>query len=109
MIIMIMIILTIIMIIISNTNNCRKGTTGVSTKWGHCIFLKCFSTGTFWALPLTDFYLPKSARAYFFPNSSRFIMYVCIYIYIHTHTYTLTYTYVYIHIYIYILPLLRPH
>ena len=29
----------------------------------------CFLTGTFWVLPLIYFYLPKSARAYLFPQS----------------------------------------
>ena len=31
--------------------------------------LSCFLTGTFWVLPLTYFYIPKSARAYLFPQS----------------------------------------
>ena len=30
-------------------------------------------TGTFWVLPLTCFYISKSARAYLFPNLSKFI------------------------------------
>ena len=32
-----------------------------------------FDTGTFWVFPLTYFYIPKSARAYLFPNLSKFI------------------------------------
>ena len=32
-----------------------------------------FLTGTFWSLPLTYFCLPKSARAYRFPNPSKLI------------------------------------
>ena len=36
----------------------------------------CFLTGTFWVLPLTCFYLPKSARAYLFPQSVK-IHYFC--------------------------------
>ena len=30
--------------------------------------VKLFDRGTCWVLPLTSFYLPKSARAYFFPQ-----------------------------------------
>ena len=32
-----------------------------------------FDRGTFWALPLTYLYLPKSARVYLSPNLSKFI------------------------------------
>ena len=35
--------------------------------------IPCFLTGTFWVLPLTYFYLPKSASAHLFPNLSKFI------------------------------------
>ena len=34
--------------------------------------ISCFLTGTFWALPLTYFYIPKSARAYVFSQSVTF-------------------------------------
>ena len=49
----------------------RKGTNGVSTNGvtANCMFL--FDRGTFWVLPLTYFYLPKSARAYLFPRSAK--------------------------------------
>ena len=52
----------------------RKGTNGVSTN-SHC---RChvFDRGTFGVLPLTYLYLPKSARAYLFPQSVR-INYFC--------------------------------
>ena len=43
----------------------RKGTTGVSTNGVAASFM-FFDTGTFWVLPLTYFYVPKSARVYFF-------------------------------------------
>ena len=46
----------------------RKGTNGVSTNWVTAIFM-FFDRGTFRALPLLYFYLPKSARAYLFPQS----------------------------------------
>ena len=46
----------------------RKGTNGVSTNGVTAIF-KFFDRGTFWVLPLTYLYLPKSARAYLFPQS----------------------------------------
>ena len=46
----------------------RKGTNGVSTNGVTANFM-LFDRGTFWVLPLTDFYLPKSARAYLFPQS----------------------------------------
>ena len=45
----------------------RKGTNGVSTNGVTANFM--FLTETFWLLPLTYFYLPKSARAYLFPQS----------------------------------------
>ena len=35
-----------------------------------------FDRGTFWQLPLTYFYLPKSARAYLFPQSVK-VYYFC--------------------------------
>ena len=40
----------------------RKGTNGVSTN-GVAANCMLFDGGTFWALPLTCFYFPKSARA----------------------------------------------
>ena len=48
------------------------GTNGVSTHGvtAHFMFLV---RGTFWVLPLTYFYLPKSARAYLFPQSVKII------------------------------------
>ena len=45
----------------------RKGTNGVSTN-GVTANLMFFDRGTFWVVPLTYFYLPKSARAYLFPQ-----------------------------------------
>ena len=48
--------------------NIRKGTNGVSTNGVTANFM-FFDRGTFWVLPLTYFYLPKSARAYLFPQS----------------------------------------
>ena len=46
----------------------QKGTNGVSTTGVTTIFI-FFETGTLWVLPLTYFDLPKSARAYLFPQS----------------------------------------
>ena len=54
----------------------RKGTNGVSTN-GVTANLISFDRGTFWVLPLTYFYLPKSARAYLFPQSARNKHYFC--------------------------------
>ena len=48
--------------------NTRKGTHGVSTN-GVTAFFLFFGIGTFWVLPLTYFYLPKSASAYLFLQS----------------------------------------
>ena len=53
----------------------RKGTNGVNTN-GVSAILMLFDRGTFWALPLTCFCLPKSARAYLFPQSIK-IHYFC--------------------------------
>ena len=53
----------------------RKGTNGVSTNGVTANFL-FFDRGTFWVLPLTYFYLPKSARAYLFSQSVE-IHYFC--------------------------------
>ena len=67
----------------SNANNdnndkfTRKGTTGVSTN-GVTANLMFFDRGTFWVLPLMYFYLPKSARAYLFPQPICQIRYSCI-------------------------------
>ena len=47
----------------------RKGTDGVSTNGVTARFM-IFGRGTFRALSLTYFYIPKSARAYLFPQSS---------------------------------------
>ena len=44
----------------------RKGTNGVRTNGVTANFSFC-CRGTFWVLPLTYLYLPKSARAYLFP------------------------------------------
>ena len=43
----------------------RKGTNVVGTN-GVTANLMLLDRGTFWALPLNYFYLPKSARAYLF-------------------------------------------
>ena len=53
----------------------RKGTNGLSTNGVTANFV-FFDRGTFGALPLTYFYLPKSARAYLFPQSVK-IPYIC--------------------------------
>ena len=50
----------------------RKGTNGVSANGVTAIF-SLFDRGIFWVLPLTYFYSLKSARAYLFPNLSKFI------------------------------------
>ena len=42
-----------------------KGQMGSALKGS--LQISCHLTGTFWVLPLTCFYLPKSARAYPFP------------------------------------------
>ena len=109
--IMIIIIMIIIMIIMIT----RQGKNGVSTNRVTAICV--FDRGTFWVLPLTYFYLPKSARAYLLPQSveSTFItfaadplvltpfvrnqyiyiyIYTCIYIYIYVY---ISYIYIYIH------------
>ena len=39
--------------------------------------ISCFLTGTFWVLPLTYCYLPKSARVHLFPQSVKFINDFC--------------------------------
>ena len=49
----------------------RKGTNGVSTH-GVTTFFSFFD-GFFWVLQLTYFYIPTSARVYFFPNLSKLI------------------------------------
>ena len=48
----------------------RKGTDGVSTTGvpANLIFRFCL-TGAFWVVPLTYFYLPKSAREHLFSQS----------------------------------------
>ena len=46
----------------------RKGANGVGTDGVTANFM-VFDRGTFRVLPLTCFYLPKSARAYLFPQS----------------------------------------
>ena len=53
----------------------RRGTNGVSTNGVTADFM-FFDRGTFWVLPLTYFYLPKSARAYLFPQPVK-IQYFC--------------------------------
>ena len=47
----------------------ERGTNGVSTYGVTANFMMLFDRGTFWELPLTYFYLPKSARVYLFPQS----------------------------------------
>ena len=46
----------------------RRGRNEVSTS-GTTANLSFFDRGTFWVLPSTYLYLPKSARAYLFPQS----------------------------------------
>ena len=53
----------------------RKGTTGVNTN-GVVAAFKFVDGGTFCVLPLTYFYIPKSARVYLFPQSVK-IHYFC--------------------------------
>ena len=53
----------------------RKGTNGVSTN-GVTANVMFVDRGTFWVFPLTYFYIPKSARAYLFPQSVN-IPYFC--------------------------------
>ena len=81
----------------------RKWTNGVSTT-GVTANLRFFDRGILWVLPLTYFYLPKSARAYLFPQSVN-NHYFCsgpIIVYISLSLYIYIYMYVYIYIYIYI-------
>ena len=52
----------------TQTNEDRKGTSGVSSNGITAKFM-FFDRGTFWVLPLTYLYIPKSARAYLFPQS----------------------------------------
>ena len=59
---LIIVIITMIMIAV------RKEKNGVSTNGVTAIFV-FFDRGTFWVLPLAYFYLPKSVRAYLFPQS----------------------------------------
>ena len=47
----------------------RKWTNGVSTNGVTEHFFMFFDRGTFWVLPLTYYYFPKSARAYLFSKS----------------------------------------
>ena len=54
----------------------REGTNGVSTN-GVTSIVMLFDKGTFAVLPLTYFYLPKSARVYLFPQSVKFITFNC--------------------------------
>ena len=54
----------------------RKGTNGVSTNGVTAILSMFFDRGIFWVLPLSYFYLPKSDRAYLFPQSVK-IHYFC--------------------------------
>ena len=67
-IMIILIIITIIIISIIIIIGSWRETNGVSTN-GIAANLMLFDGGTFWVLPLTYFYLPKSARAYLFPQS----------------------------------------
>ena len=48
----------------------RKGTNGVSANGVTAIFM-FFDREKFWVLPLTYFYLPKSAREYLFAQSDK--------------------------------------
>ena len=80
--IIIIIIIRIVMILLimgclsdgcPSSHAARKGTTGVSTNGVTANVMFLFNRGTFRVLPLTYFYLPKSARAYLFPQSVKFI------------------------------------
>ena len=48
----------------------------IAVKFGILQFSCLFDRGTFWVLPLTYLYLPKSAGAYLFPQSLK-IHYFC--------------------------------
>ena len=48
---------------------------GVGTNGVTAIFI-LFDRGTYWVLPLTYFYIPKSARVYLFPQSVK-VHYFC--------------------------------
>ena len=54
----------------------RKKTNAFSTNMATAYFM-FFDRGTFWVLPLTYFYLPKSARAYLFLPKFVKIRYFC--------------------------------
>ncbi len=64
-VIVIVIVMIMIIMIVNISAGIRKGTNGVSTNGVTANFM-FFDRGTFWVLPLTYFYLPKSARAYLF-------------------------------------------
>ena len=66
-IILVIIKLVIIMMIILIVNDLWKGSNGVSTN-GVAANFTFFDRGTFWVLLFTYVYLPKSARAYLFPQ-----------------------------------------
>ena len=66
-----------------------------------------FYRGIFWVLPLTFFYIPKSARVHFFRNLSDFIIFTAAPLVLtpfvrNQYTYTPTYIDVYLDMYIYI-------
>ena len=47
-----------------------------AAKNPRCVCFVVFDRGTFWVLPLANFYLPKNARAYLFPQCVK-IHYFC--------------------------------
>ena len=65
----------VVIVVIAIVRFTRKGTNWVSTN-GATANSVFFDRGTVWVLPLTYFYIPKSARAYLFPQSAK-IHYFC--------------------------------
>ena len=68
--------LTVLGMVLAAKRFSQRGTDVVGTNRVTASF-SFFARGTFWVLPLTYFYLPKSARAYLFPQSVK-IHYFCI-------------------------------
>ena len=78
-IVIVVVLLLIIMVIIVRVRvrvigacRARQGTNGVSAD-GVTVNFMFFDRGTFWLLPLTYFYVSKSASAYMFPQSVKII------------------------------------
>ena len=67
--------LTVLGMVLAAKRFSQRGTDVVGTNRVTASF-SFFARGTFWVLPLTYFYLPKSARAYLFPQSVK-LHYFC--------------------------------